>query len=408
MIKLNKEQFQAVISHIIKNFDRDAKAKNITHDLIYNTDNHEICDFQRAMNIRQENSHPDFNDVDLFIHLLKHLEPFKYQDASYQNDEYPSMTNGKYHIWLCEKTDYKFSVMELSEHGESIDETAITFDDVNKMLKHIGHDSPSFTHPTNTISINQFRASRRFIDDRQTLIDMELLDPKVDNSGSKGHIVYLDHISFDVTTDNKVISVSGEQADMKNLEALERDTYNQLEDFGYDLKKPNDWIPELKGNTKEDVRKWCLAMNHKGLDFHWDDNPEDVVYLSGEVYQLFTIDEAKKVQDILNDIHKIDCDIFIYTFEAMNSQNNQLEKLGLIEKVEQIQPSNATEKPVGKMLSCKCGNTKRFTVSAREHHTWEVDNNGDFIKDIECGDTDKSNDYSCLECGEFVEAKGGN
>lgn len=46
-------------------------------------------------------------------------------------------------------------------------------------------------------------------------------------------------------------------------------------------------------------------------------------------------------------------------------------------------------------------NVREFTTSAREHHTWVVDENGEFIRDIDCYDADADLDYAyCIECGE--------
>lgn len=53
-----------------------------------------------------------------------------------------------------------------------------------------------------------------------------------------------------------------------------------------------------------------------------------------------------------------------------------------------------------KILRCKkCGNTDTFHVSAVEHHTWVVDNQGTFMTDQECGDAESSDDYTCTQCG---------
>lgn len=46
-------------------------------------------------------------------------------------------------------------------------------------------------------------------------------------------------------------------------------------------------------------------------------------------------------------------------------------------------------------------NVKEFTISAREFHTWVVDERGDFIRDVDCygADVDDSTAW-CTECGE--------
>ncbi len=55
-----------------------------------------------------------------------------------------------------------------------------------------------------------------------------------------------------------------------------------------------------------------------------------------------------------------------------------------------------------KILRCKdCGNKETFSVSAVEHHTWRVDKYGHFMEEIDCGDCDTSDVFSCLKCGSY-------
>lgn len=50
---------------------------------------------------------------------------------------------------------------------------------------------------------------------------------------------------------------------------------------------------------------------------------------------------------------------------------------------------------------------KRFSSTAHEVHDWEVDENGDFVKDMGCTETthfpNSSDRFVCLDC--FAEAK---
>lgn len=46
---------------------------------------------------------------------------------------------------------------------------------------------------------------------------------------------------------------------------------------------------------------------------------------------------------------------------------------------------------------------KRFSTSVIEYHYWEVDEHGNFEKDIGCEESEKprsDNLWTCLECGE--------
>lgn len=47
---------------------------------------------------------------------------------------------------------------------------------------------------------------------------------------------------------------------------------------------------------------------------------------------------------------------------------------------------------------------KEFTVLATEHHTWVVNEEGHFLKDLEATDCEADNSYAdCLICGEPAE-----
>jgi hypothetical protein len=51
------------------------------------------------------------------------------------------------------------------------------------------------------------------------------------------------------------------------------------------------------------------------------------------------------------------------------------------------------------MLKCQdCGNTERFDVGATEYHRWLIDGNGDYIENIDTGDTKMGDDYKCVQC----------
>lgn len=53
-------------------------------------------------------------------------------------------------------------------------------------------------------------------------------------------------------------------------------------------------------------------------------------------------------------------------------------------------------------LKCpECGNTTKFTVNAREYHTWAVDGDGNFVSDLGCDDSEKGSEYDCGECNHF-------
>ena len=57
-----------------------------------------------------------------------------------------------------------------------------------------------------------------------------------------------------------------------------------------------------------------------------------------------------------------------------------------------------------KKLYCPdCGNSKSFSVSAVEHHTWHIDGQKNFMDDNETGDTKMGDDYQCRECGAWVK-----
>ncbi len=48
---------------------------------------------------------------------------------------------------------------------------------------------------------------------------------------------------------------------------------------------------------------------------------------------------------------------------------------------------------------CKdCGNKEEFFASAVEYHTWIVDSSGDFLRDVDCNDSDHVEVSSCAKC----------
>ena len=52
-------------------------------------------------------------------------------------------------------------------------------------------------------------------------------------------------------------------------------------------------------------------------------------------------------------------------------------------------------------LNCtKCDNKKKFFISVKEYHTWQVNEYGAFEKDMGFDDADKCDEFWCLECGE--------
>ena len=54
------------------------------------------------------------------------------------------------------------------------------------------------------------------------------------------------------------------------------------------------------------------------------------------------------------------------------------------------------------MLKCrKCNNTEKFYVTGIEHHSWEVDNNKQFVADAGCDDSTMSDDFCCAECDSY-------
>jgi hypothetical protein len=58
---------------------------------------------------------------------------------------------------------------------------------------------------------------------------------------------------------------------------------------------------------------------------------------------------------------------------------------------------------VSKRLYCpKCDNTGRFSVPAKEYHTWIVDGSKNFIADNDCGDSEMGSEFQCESCGEWV------
>jgi len=46
-----------------------------------------------------------------------------------------------------------------------------------------------------------------------------------------------------------------------------------------------------------------------------------------------------------------------------------------------------------------CHNTKKFTVSAKEYHTWIIDGNGNWIENVSgYGGGDRGDDFYCASC----------
>jgi len=53
-------------------------------------------------------------------------------------------------------------------------------------------------------------------------------------------------------------------------------------------------------------------------------------------------------------------------------------------------------------LRCKdCGNTRIFTVGAKEFHRHIVTAEKEFVSDLGCDDCDSSDDWCCYECDSF-------
>ncbi|MAJ97128.1 MAG: hypothetical protein CMI56_00750 [Parcubacteria group bacterium] len=59
-------------------------------------------------------------------------------------------------------------------------------------------------------------------------------------------------------------------------------------------------------NTEEDVKSWLQDMQNNGLNYHYDDNPKEIVDHSiGGGERVFDDDEAKSLSSKLNDCEKI-------------------------------------------------------------------------------------------------------
>ena len=53
-------------------------------------------------------------------------------------------------------------------------------------------------------------------------------------------------------------------------------------------------------------------------------------------------------------------------------------------------------------LKCKdCGNTDKFSVSAKEFHSHIITSDKEFVSDVGCSDCESSDDYCCYKCDSY-------
>lgn len=58
-------------------------------------------------------------------------------------------------------------------------------------------------------------------------------------------------------------------------------------------------------NTEEDVKSWLTDMQDNGLNYHYDDNPSDVVELGNSDKPFFNEEESKFLKAKMNNCEKI-------------------------------------------------------------------------------------------------------
>lgn len=76
-----------------------------------------------------------------------------------------------------------------------------------------------------------------------------------------------------------------------------------MEDFGDDLFSMAGMahqIPDLKSTSENDIREWFVTMYEKGMMFHLDDKPEEIVNMGGEPF--FTKEQCLRLDSILSRI----------------------------------------------------------------------------------------------------------